>query len=53
MKTIDNFYGEDIAELRTGVPQVNDVLKDRLKEKNKWEGKAVRIAKKNREVPSD
>ena len=50
MKTTGNFYAEDIAELHAGMVQVNDALRGRLKEETKWEGKAVRIAKKNREM---
>ena len=53
MKTTGNFYAEDIAELHADMAQVNDALRGRLKEETKWEGKAARIAKKNREVPSD
>ena len=53
MKTTGNFYAEDIAELHAGMAQVNDALRGRLKEETKWEGKAVRIAKKNREVLND
>ena len=50
MKTTSHFYAEDIAELHAGMAQVNDALRGRLKEETKWEGKAARISKKNREV---
>ena len=53
MKNTSHFYAEDIAELRAGMDRVYDALKGRLKEETKWEGKAARIAKKNREVRND
>ena len=53
MKTTGNFYAEDIAEFHAGMAKVNDALRGRLKEEIKWEGKAARISKKNRDVPND
>ena len=53
MKNTSHFYAEDIAELHADMAQVNDALRGRLKEETKWEGKAARISKKNREVLND